>query len=191
MKKINIWYLSSFLISFVVLIPIATVSFSFFEETTEYYKILKETFLIEYIYNSATLLVGVLILTFIFGTGAAYLVSFYDFPGSNFFKWALILSFAVPPYIYAYSIFAFFDNYGTAFTILKNLFPLLLSQTSSANFLMTVFNFLLNFFENQLLFYYSFKSIYLILSVLFALFFYIFICYFIKAFKISDIKLNY
>ena len=53
------------------------------------------------------------------------------------------------------------------------------------------FNFLLNFFENQLSFYYSFKSIYLILSVLFALFFYIFICYFIKAFKISDIKLNY
>ena len=122
MKKINIWYLSSFLISFVVLIPIATVSFSFFEETTEYYKILKETFLLEYIYNSATLLFGVLILTFIFGTGTAYLVSFYDFPGSNFFKWALILSFAVPPYIYAYSIFAFFDNYGTAFTILKNLF---------------------------------------------------------------------
>ena len=122
MKKINIWYLSSFLISFVVLIPIATVSFSFFEETTEYYKILKETFLVEYIYNSATLLLGVLILTFIFGTGTAYLVSFYVFPGSNFFKWALILSFAVPPYIYAYSIFAFFDNYGTAFTILKNLF---------------------------------------------------------------------
>ena len=122
MKKINIWYLSSFLISFVVLIPIATVSFSFFEETTEYYKILKETFLIEYIYNSITLLLGVLILTFIFGTGTAYLVSFYVFPGSNFFKWALILSFAVPPYIYAYSIFAFFDNYGTAFTILKNLF---------------------------------------------------------------------
>ena len=63
MKKINIWYLSSFLISFVVLIPIATVSFSFFEETTEYYKILKKTFLLEYIYNSATLLLGVLILT--------------------------------------------------------------------------------------------------------------------------------
>ena len=122
MKKFNIWYLSSFLISFAVLIPIATVSFSFFEETTEYYKILKETFLLEYIYNSLTLLFGVLALTFIFGTGTAYLVSFYDFPASNFFKWALILSFAVPPYIYAYSIFAFFDNYGTAFTILKNLF---------------------------------------------------------------------
>ena len=50
------------------------------------------------------------------------MVSFYKFPGVNFFKWALILSFAIPPYIYAYSLFAFFDNYGTAFTILKSLF---------------------------------------------------------------------
>ena len=122
MAKINIWYLSSLLISLIVLIPIATVSFSFFEETSEYYKILKNTFLIEYILNSTTLLLGVLIFTFIFGTGTAYLVSFYNFPGSNFFKWALILSFAVPPYIYAYSIFAFFENYGTAFTILKSVF---------------------------------------------------------------------
>ena len=40
----------------------------------------------------------------------------------NFFKWALILSFAVPAYIYAYSLTAFFENYGTAFSILKNLF---------------------------------------------------------------------
>jgi iron(III) transport system permease protein len=62
------------------------------------------------------------VLTFVLGTGAAYLVSFYKFPGSDFFKWALILSFAVPPYIYAYSLTAFFENYGTAFTILKNLF---------------------------------------------------------------------
>ena len=44
------------------------------------------------------------------------------FPGANFFKWALILSFAVPPYIYAYSLTAFFENYGTAFSILTYLF---------------------------------------------------------------------
>ena len=69
-----------------------------------------------------TLLIGVLILTFIIGVGCAYLVSFYKFPGVNFFKWALILSFAVPAYIYAYSLTAFFENYGTAFTILKKLF---------------------------------------------------------------------
>ena len=120
--KFNSWFISSFLISFIVLIPVITVFASFFETTSNYYEILKNTFLVEYIFNSLTLLLSVLILTFIIGTGAAYLVSFYRFPGSEFFKWALILSFAVPPYIYAYSLTAFFENYGTAFTILKNLF---------------------------------------------------------------------
>ena len=95
---------------------------SFFEDTSNYYQILKDTFLLEYISNSFVLLFCVLIFTFLIGTGSAYLVSFFEFPLSNFFKWALILSFAVPPYIYAYSLTAFFENYGTAFTILKNLF---------------------------------------------------------------------
>jgi len=121
-NKFNIWFLSSLLISLLVIIPILSVSLSFFEDTSRYFDILKKTFLFEYIFNSLSLLVGVLILTFFLGVGSAYVVSFYKFPGVNFFKWALILSFAIPPYIYAYSLFAFFDNYGTAFTILKTLF---------------------------------------------------------------------
>ena len=121
-KNLNIWFLSSLLVSIAVSIPILTVFFSFFEATSNYYEILKETFLLEYIANSFILLISVLILTFLIGTASAYLVSFYKFPFSDFFKWALILSFAVPPYIYAYSLTAFFENYGTAFTILTNLF---------------------------------------------------------------------
>ena len=120
--RINAWHISSFLISTIVVIPLITVFTSFFDNTSNYYEILKNTFLLEYISNSIILLFSVLIITFIFGTVSAYLVSFYKFPLSNFFKWALILSFAVPPYIYAYSLIAFFENYGTAFTILKNLF---------------------------------------------------------------------
>ncbi len=122
LRKVNFWFLSSLLISIIVAIPIITVFSSFFEDTSNYYQILKDTFLFEYIFNSFTLLICVLVLTFIFGTSTAYLVSFYKFPLSNFFKWALILSFAVPPYIYAYSLTAFFENYGTSYSILKNLF---------------------------------------------------------------------
>ena len=120
--RINFWYISSLFISIFVIIPILTVFLSFFESTSNYYGILKDTFLFEYISNSIILLISVLLLTFLIGTGTAYLVSFYEFPLSNFFKWALILSFAVPPYIYAYSLTAFFENYGTAYSILKNLF---------------------------------------------------------------------
>ena len=121
-KFFNIWFFFSLLISIFVIIPILTVFSSFFEETSNYYELLKNTFLIEYIFNSSILLISVLALTFIIGTSSAYLVSFFEFPFSNFFKWALILSFAVPPYIYAYSLTAFFENYGTAYSILKNLF---------------------------------------------------------------------
>ena len=85
MNRLNVWSLSSFLISFIVIVPIITVSVSFFEETSNYYQILKDTFLLEYIFNSTVLLIGVLILTFLMGTGSAYLVSFFNFPGSNFF----------------------------------------------------------------------------------------------------------
>ena len=120
--RINAWHISSFLISTIVVIPLITVFTSFFDNTSNYYEILKNTFLLEYISNSIILLFSVLIITFIFGTVSAYLVSFYKFPLSNFFKWALILSFAVPPYIYAYSLIAFFENYGTAFSILTYFF---------------------------------------------------------------------
>ena len=121
-KNINIWYISSLLISIAVAIPILTICVGFFENTSNYYSILKNTALIDYINHSLILLLGVLILAFVLGVGSAYFVSFYYFPGVNFFKWALILSFAVPPYIYAYSLTAFFENYGTAFSILTNLF---------------------------------------------------------------------
>ncbi len=53
------------------------------------------------------------------------------------------------------------------------------------------FNFLLNFFQNELAFNNLIKSLYLILSVILGLLFYLIVCYFIKAFKLEDIKLKY
>ena len=54
-----------------------------------------------------------------------------------------------------------------------------------------LFNFFLSYFNNQLAFEQNMKSFYLILSVIMGLLFYLFISYWIKAFKISDFKLNY
>ena len=110
MTKYNIWFFGSLIVASVVAMPIITVFLSFFSETSNYFFVLKDTFLFDYIFNSLSLLIGVLFLTFLLGVGSAYIVSFFKFPGVNFFKWALILSFAIPPYIYAYSLFAFFDN---------------------------------------------------------------------------------
>jgi len=54
-----------------------------------------------------------------------------------------------------------------------------------------VFQFLLNFFQTELAFEQKAKSFYLVLSALLGLASYLLICYFIKAFKISDIQLKY
>jgi putative peptidoglycan lipid II flippase len=53
------------------------------------------------------------------------------------------------------------------------------------------FNFVLNFFHNELAFNQSIKSLYLVLSVILGLIFYLTVCYFIKAFQMNDIKLKY
>jgi len=61
-----------------------------------------------------------------------------------------------------------------------------------ASLLMGIFfNFLLIYFQNELTFSQNLKSFYLIFSVVLGLFFYLLVSYWIKAFKISDIKLKY
>ncbi len=122
MTKYNIWFFSSLIVALIVALPILTVFFSFFNETSNYYTVLKNTFLFDYIFNSLVILFFVVLITFFLGVFSAYFVSFYKFPFSNLFSWALILSFAVPGYIYAFSIIAFFENYGTAFSILTYVF---------------------------------------------------------------------
>ena len=54
-----------------------------------------------------------------------------------------------------------------------------------------IFNYLINFFDDNLSYEQNFKSAYLIGIVLFGLISYLLIAIFIKAFKISDIKLKY
>ena len=79
LKKINIWVVSSVFVSLIVAIPIITVFSSFFNITTDYFTLLKNTFLLTYIYNSIILLLGVLFLSAFFGITSAYLVSFFNF----------------------------------------------------------------------------------------------------------------
>ena len=60
------------------------------------------------------------------------------------------------------------------------------------SFLMAVFfKFLISVFENQLSFEYYLKSVYLIITVLLCVVFYVLTSFLIKAFKIDDIKLKY
>ena len=61
-----------------------------------------------------------------------------------------------------------------------------------ASILMGIFfRYLIEFFDNKLVYDYEFKSIYLILSVLLGLIFYLILSFFMKAFNYKDLKLKY
>ena len=53
--------------------------------------------------DTLVLLAGVGILVAMLGTGAAWLVTAYEFPGRRMLEWALLLPLAVPTYIVAYA----------------------------------------------------------------------------------------
>ena len=53
------------------------------------------------------------------------------------------------------------------------------------------FNYLIIMFQHQLIYDYYFKSFYLICSVILALFFYLLVSFFIKAFNYKDLQLRY
>ena len=116
------FFISALLISIILLLPFLSIFLSFFESQTKHLIFVKETLILDYAINSITLVSGVILLTFFLGTISAYLVSFFEFPGRNFFKWSLILSFAIPSYIYGYSLTAFFENFGSAYSILTSIF---------------------------------------------------------------------
>ena len=50
MTKYNIWFFGSLIVASVVAMPIITVFLSFFSETSNYFFVLKDTFLFDYIF---------------------------------------------------------------------------------------------------------------------------------------------
>ena len=74
----------------------------------------------------------------------------------------------------------------------NNIFLVRFIKIIAASLLMAIFfNFLIIYFKYELAFGQNIKSFYLILSVTLSLLFYLFVSYWIKAFKVSDIKLKY
>ena len=114
----SIFYIS-LLIPLVILSPLIILLCSNIKENSDYLFFFSNSELINYSKNSILILFSVLFMTFFLGVLSAYLVSFYNFFGVNFFKYSLLLSFAIPPYIYGYTLSAFFENFGTAYSLIS------------------------------------------------------------------------
>ena len=120
MNNFNKLTISSVLLTLLISIP-ALVLFSNIFSSSENWQHLVDTVLFEYIFNSLYIMFGVAFLTSIIGFGTAYVTSLFQFTGSRFFHYALILPFAIPTYIVAYVYGGMFDITGSVTTFILNL----------------------------------------------------------------------
>ena len=100
------------LLSLFFCIPIIVICGSLFFPAKDVWVHLLDTVLIDYIFNSFTLLIGVGCISLILGVIPAWLITMYKFPMSRYLEWALLLPMSMPAYIIAYSYTGAFDASG-------------------------------------------------------------------------------
>ncbi len=116
------WFIASLVIALLISLPIfAVVYLAFFPDENAWPHLLN-TVLPSYLLNTIILMAGVGFLTLAIGTGSAWLVVTYDFPGKRWLSWALLLPFAVPAYVVAYVYTDVLEYAGPVQTGLRALF---------------------------------------------------------------------
>jgi iron(III) transport system permease protein len=111
-KRLTIFQSTVWFTAFVMLIALIPVLFVVFTPATAEYRLLVDTRLQQSIINTMLLLVGVGVLSALFGSTAAWLVSIYEFKGRKWLSWMLMLPLAIPSYILGY-VFVDVLRYGS------------------------------------------------------------------------------
>jgi iron(III) transport system permease protein len=107
------------LLSGLVVLPLAVVALEILTPTADIWAHLWATVLPRMIRNTLLLVVAVGAGTCVLGTGLAWLVTAYRFPGQSMFDWLLLLPLAMPSYILAFVFIATFDFVGPVQSTLR------------------------------------------------------------------------
>ena len=97
------WLAASVGIALLALLPVAALLFEAARGDGALWAHLLQYVLPPAVRDTSLLLAGVGLIVIVLGTGSAWLVTAYDFPGRRLFEWALLLPLAVPTYIMAYA----------------------------------------------------------------------------------------
>lgn len=116
------WTLGAFLIAAVVLAPILSILWLAVTATGNIWPHLMATVLPRYLGTTLLLMGGVAVLTAAMGTGAAWLVSQYRFPGRDWLAHALLFPLAIPAYVGAYALVDLTDYAGPVQSALRATF---------------------------------------------------------------------
>lgn len=110
-------------LALLVSLPVASVIVQvFLPDEQEVWAHLAETVLGDYVRNSLLLALGTGIGAALLGTGAAWIVAMYRFPGRRVLEWALLLPLAVPTYVIAYVYTDFLQFAGPVQSALREAF---------------------------------------------------------------------
>ena len=107
------------LIAALVLLPIGSVLWLAATPTEDVWGHLLSTTLPRYLSNSLVLMIAVGALAAATGTGAAWLVVMYRFPGHRWLQWLLLFPLAIPAYVGAYALVDFLEYAGPVQTAMR------------------------------------------------------------------------
>jgi iron(III) transport system permease protein len=119
-RQLNGWLIISLVGAAFILLPILFVFFSIFETPNDNWVQIKQYLVKDYLVQTVSLTVLTAVLTLLIGVTLAWVVAVYDFPGKRFFRWALVMPLAIPPYIAAYTYSTMFSYTGIVQKILRN-----------------------------------------------------------------------
>ena len=108
----DLWTPGAIVIAAVVLAPMVAILWIALTPTENIWPHLMATVLPRYLGTTLVLMLGVAALTALMGTGAAWLVGQYRFPGREWLKHALLFPLAIPAYVGAYALVDFLDYAG-------------------------------------------------------------------------------
>lgn len=120
-RRISLLSLLPFVLAGLTLLPVAVVAASLLSPSVDVWIHLWDTILPTLLSNTFVLLIGVSSGTLVLGTGLAWLICAYDFPGKKIFKWLLILPMAIPAYVMGFIYMGLFDFAGPIQTFFRAL----------------------------------------------------------------------
>ncbi|MCF5838828.1 ABC transporter permease [Aeromonas veronii] len=116
------WMIGSWAIALLLGLPVIALLFSAFSAEGDLFRHLADTVLLDYLSNTLGLVVGVVLLSLLFGVPTAWLVAMCQVPGRRALQWALMLPMAMPSYIVAYVYTDLLDYSGPLQAGLRALF---------------------------------------------------------------------
>jgi iron(III) transport system permease protein len=116
------WSIAALILSLIALAPLIAIAVIAFQPSGDTWPHLIANVLPGAVRRTLLLMLGVGVLTLVIGTGTAWLVTMYRFPGRRAFQWLLLLPLAMPTYIIAYCYLELFDYSGAVQTSMRGLF---------------------------------------------------------------------